>query len=77
MKVTVRSQAADPEGFGRFRPCCNSTNGVPWTLQSDAGALSLRSGTTNFAPVPLARLPISAADLRMGELQAVQRVMIL
>ena len=39
-KVTVRSQAADPEGFSRFRPCCNSTGGVPWTLQADAGTLS-------------------------------------
>ena len=37
MKVTVRNRAADPEGFDRLRPCCKSTNGVPWTLQSDAG----------------------------------------
>ena len=36
--VTVRKPAAIPEGFGRYRPCCNSTNGVRWTLQSDAGA---------------------------------------
>ena len=37
-KVTVRSKAEIPEGFGQYRPCCNSTNGVRWTLQSDAGA---------------------------------------
>ncbi len=38
--VMVRSQGADPEGFGRYRPCCESTNGIRWTLQSNAGAIN-------------------------------------
>ena len=40
--MKVRSRAEDPQGFDRLRPCCDSTAGVAWSLQSYAGAL-LRS----------------------------------